>query len=745
MAFRYVRLNPEDKEIRVLKANRSIPRRASQRHLLDFSLIHVSLNSEVKPKYHALSYVWGNPAKVFPILLNDTLTSITQNLGEALKRLWKEDIEFLWADGLCIDQSKGEAALTERNAQVQMMDEVYKEAEAVWAWLGLADNHSEIVMNEIATGGGKIIKHALGPFSWMRGAQTTLDGFNLGILALVDVEANVQELLKDMNWASGCHPKSSLSWKHFLACPYWRRGWILQEVLLSRQCFLVCGDAISPIGNLLAIQALASKIIPGMGDAQFDLQPEYQNINDTPLNSFVQNPILRSVKDVVIWNTQQEQKGQLRRQQSDPNDPEQEVKQEVKLAKEKLHKFLIDELIALIEEEMEQEIRGKGQGVQQSEAEISSLEIALLERRLSKELPQELVKNLRREQRRRREIKQERKPEQEQEQQQESQRKPRLTLLQLLKITHDLQTSDPRDKIYALISIAGDILELGIKVDYNQSPLNVYVDVMQRLLLQNGPEILSLPIVNGLSSKWPSWVTIARCLNDANSEGFGYVPIRTPRNMGNSHDFLFSASGNSVTTLCKNSFSNSGLLYISSYVVGDISEEYQVRWKTPPKDDKEDFEIAKVNIEGFHKFAEKLGCSDRLWWLPILHRDPDAAPQDMKAKYHSFHMQVYTSYLALFGHPEAPDNMEQSVLYRTIFKIMSVERSIFITSNGYIGIGPRVQQGDIVVICPGVSVPWILRPNGSGRCRFQGEAYVLGVMHGEFLRTNRTLEHFEIE
>jgi hypothetical protein len=73
---------------------------------------------------------------------------------------------------------------------------------------------------------------------------------------------------------------------------------------------------------------------------------------------------------------------------------------------------------------------------------------------------------------------------------------------------------------------------------------------------------------------------------------------------------------------------------------------------------------------------------------------------------------------------------------------MVVNQSFFITSNGYLGLGPpTIQEGDEVWVLFGGQVPFILRPKtvegvSSGNVRdieheFVGDAYVHGIMNGE--------------
>lgn len=86
-----------------------------------------------KPKYHALSYTWGetNPDKF--IRLDGRCLPIRDNLCKFLKHLRQPDEEiYLWADAICINQED----LAEKDSQVKLMTRVYSAARGVFAWLG---------------------------------------------------------------------------------------------------------------------------------------------------------------------------------------------------------------------------------------------------------------------------------------------------------------------------------------------------------------------------------------------------------------------------------------------------------------------------------------------------------------------------------------------------------------------------------------------------------------------------------
>lgn len=72
---------------------------------------------------------------------------------------------------------------------------------------------------------------------------------------------------------------------------------------------------------------------------------------------------------------------------------------------------------------------------------------------------------------------------------------------------------------------------------------------------------------------------------------------------------------------------------------------------------------------------------------------------------------------------------------------MVLQRGFFITANGFIGIGPpNLAQDDEVWIFAGCKVPLILRPKerlvDKKYYTFVGDAYVQGIMNGDFARDN---------
>lgn len=144
--------------------------------------------------------------------------------------------------------------------------------------------------------------------------------------------------------------------------------------------------------------------------------------------------------------------------------------------------------------------------------------------------------------------------------------------------------------------------------------MDVYADVIQRLLLKYGPNILSLSLRNSLSRSWPPWVIIAGFLEQEKTDGITLFVLKYNRllpsetGISKEPDFPFSALGDSVATLCELSFNIPRLLRISGFVIGKILEERSILWDNDGREDNyEDLKTAKANIEEIDNFTKKLG------------------------------------------------------------------------------------------------------------------------------------------
>lgn len=108
---------------------------------INIELTVVSLSDP--PPYRALSYVWGPPPHVAPILCYGKDLLVSESCVAALRRLRSTTIEeVLWIDAICINQ----ISMKEREQQMKLMGDVYSNASTTCIWLGESTWASEYIM-----------------------------------------------------------------------------------------------------------------------------------------------------------------------------------------------------------------------------------------------------------------------------------------------------------------------------------------------------------------------------------------------------------------------------------------------------------------------------------------------------------------------------------------------------------------------------------------------------------------------
>ncbi|GKT67294.1 HET domain protein [Colletotrichum tofieldiae] len=125
--FKYQKLDDEVDSTRFVQ----IESAESETAPLVCSMAHVPFGE--RPKFEALSYMWGDANDQKTITLNGGHFDIRRNLFDALVYLRRrQKTGLLWVDAICIDQHN----LKERTKQVRNMRHIYFRAESVVVWLG---------------------------------------------------------------------------------------------------------------------------------------------------------------------------------------------------------------------------------------------------------------------------------------------------------------------------------------------------------------------------------------------------------------------------------------------------------------------------------------------------------------------------------------------------------------------------------------------------------------------------------
>ncbi len=205
------------------------------------NILYTSLDPEngVKPSYIALSYVWGPPSFEDFIFCDDGAHfHITQNLQVALRALRMDnETRTFWIDQICINQSNDE----ERCSQIQIMKDIYQQAERVIGWLGES------------TGDSAEAFRFIGVLDEMLRAAKDIDPEKLqkefGGLPEVVAKGMLMTVMVSMDLPG------LLALQNMFLRPWFSRMWIIQEAVLAKDLTLQWGSEQWPWAALAEIVA----------------------------------------------------------------------------------------------------------------------------------------------------------------------------------------------------------------------------------------------------------------------------------------------------------------------------------------------------------------------------------------------------------------------------------------------------------------------------------------------------------
>lgn len=183
------------------------------------------------PEYKALSYVWGSPDDTRLIVVNGTAVQASANLHAALLgvRAFLSNshadsrITYLWVDALCINQED----TLEKNHQVAMMDAIYSEAQEVLMWIrfeSAANADTALTLLEDWTFAiALVVKHTTMIDEFFRFLTQSLTAIGTAV-GRDPFESSRMGCLVDL-----------------IDNEYWKRIWILQEVVLASSGRIIAG------------------------------------------------------------------------------------------------------------------------------------------------------------------------------------------------------------------------------------------------------------------------------------------------------------------------------------------------------------------------------------------------------------------------------------------------------------------------------------------------------------------------
>ncbi|KAH8647823.1 heterokaryon incompatibility protein-domain-containing protein [Xylariales sp. PMI_506] len=208
--------------------------------------LHV-VSLDTKPRFAALSYVWGDASITRNILVNDTVMPVTTNLAGALRNVRQhlkltglhndsisssnadasDSCRFLWVDAVCINQS----SVQERNSQVQLMARIYSTADMVLSWLG-NDDDTRFALETVRLIAAEVrdVDHS---------DAVSLVGWMEKYPELCSASTSTEADSTNHEW--GLNP----IWerlRYLTKVSYFQRVWIFQEMVLARRVYFLGRD-----------------------------------------------------------------------------------------------------------------------------------------------------------------------------------------------------------------------------------------------------------------------------------------------------------------------------------------------------------------------------------------------------------------------------------------------------------------------------------------------------------------------
>jgi hypothetical protein len=316
----------------------------------------------------------------------------------------------------------------------------------------------------------------------------------------------------------------------------------------------------------------------------------------------------------------------------------------------------------------------------------------------------------------------------------------------------DQRATDYRDIIYGVLGMAADVKPLGIRPDYGKSNTvqDVYTETA-KTLFKHGHTIvlawcrqpLKAPGLTGL----PSWVP------DFTS------PILPPCCEDKNYP-LFSASGKNISASQHAIF---GSPKGPKFLALKAQKVDTIQFLSSPWHGEDfDWESCRHYLTAIISYCEmaksspckpgsplsSINWAEAHWRIPSADQSYDGARKRatpaLEKDYNElkFILENMNSLQGL----EALRNISDGCNFYRLTIGYQHARKVFMSSEGYVGLVPATAtSGNVIVVVPGANMPFVLsKCFGQDTYRLVGEAYVHGIMDGEFMGMSPVLETFHL-
>ncbi|KAK3352890.1 heterokaryon incompatibility protein-domain-containing protein [Lasiosphaeria hispida] len=228
------------------------------------------------PDFYAVSYMWGSSDRVSNLDISEDegelgghipITKSCQNVLTSLAPGGKEP-RYLWIDAVCINQEDS----TEKETQIPLMGDIYRGASHVLAFpdgdttLPMGDFIRRLSYELFREKDTRPKSAAPRVTQWAKTIPSPRGGVLSGLLnwAALSYLRDGWNIPLQSGWLDR---KSWIALRGILQNQYWRRAWIVQEIVLARSLILVYGnntftwDHLSLISQLLTSNPMIPAIL----------------------------------------------------------------------------------------------------------------------------------------------------------------------------------------------------------------------------------------------------------------------------------------------------------------------------------------------------------------------------------------------------------------------------------------------------------------------------------------------------
>jgi hypothetical protein len=317
----------------------------------------------------------------------------------------------------------------------------------------------------------------------------------------------------------------------------------------------------------------------------------------------------------------------------------------------------------------------------------------------------------------------------------------------------ELQVSDPRDTVFALISLARDAPgSSDLYPNYSKSPCEVFVDFVAHVFKTTNSMdiILRLWAPSGIS--FPSWISI---LDTSSRGGFLFQDdsINEPEHGDSTSRNFYAASGQSHPSFRTYREGSTYMLETKGFIIGSVvavmgvaeQGNVPISWRQYAEPNQFwSFFVGDRSPTGDRPSSSYRSICKAFfddWTVSGTHGELDVNTVDVNQLINVYHgssnyeRTLPKQYLA--GFPQT----QHTIPFLERLRVCTWNRKLIKTSGGNLGLAPaKTKTKDIICIIMGCSLPVVLRYSG-GNFIVIGAVYISGISDGDAMKGLRDGEY----